>query len=124
MKRLWGTLAAVALWATVGCGHGAGNEQKLADDITQAVYNNDISSVQQNFSNDTAAQVTRASVGTLSDMMHQLGNYKGITETGSDLPARRYIFDAKFDKGDMTVRIRLDANGKVAAYRITPGPPQ
>jgi len=124
MRKLFGIIAAIAMLTIAGCGHGAGNEQKIADDVTQAVYNNDVAAVQQNFTSDLAAQVTRASVGQLSDTMHQLGNYQGLTETGSDLVAKRYIFDAKFDKGDMTVRIRVDNNGKVAAYRVTPGKPQ
>lgn len=124
MRKLLGIIATVAALAVAGCGHGASNEQKIADDATQAVYNNDVTAVQQNFTSDLAAQVNRASVGQLSDKMHQLGGYKGLTETGSDLPSKRYIFDAKFDKGDMTVRIRLDNDGKVAAYRVTPGAPQ
>ena len=123
MSKFFGIVAASVLLAIAGCSH-ASNEQKIADDLTQAIYNNDVAAVQQNFTSDLAAQVTRASVGQLSDMMHQIGNYQGLTETGSDLPAKRYIFDAKFDKGDMTVRIRLDNNGKLAAYRVTPGPPQ
>lgn len=124
MRKFFGVLAVFAMLVVSGCGHSGSNEQKIADDVTQAVYNNDASAVQQNFTSDLAATVTRTSVGDLSDKMHQLGAYQGLTETGSDLPAKRYIFDAKFDKGDMTVRIRLDPSGKIAAYRLTPGAPQ
>jgi len=123
MKQLLALALAAVLLSSLSCARNA-NEQKVADDVTQAVYNNDYASLQQNFDQNTAAQLTRASVGSLSDMMHQLGSYRGITETGNDLVSHVYVFDAKFDKGDMTVRLRLDADGKVAAYRVTPGAPR
>lgn len=113
-------LASVALW---GCGSsGSGNtETKLADQVTKAIYDNDVASVTQNFSSALGSQVTRASVGTLSDKMHALGSYQGVTETQTDIPNRRYMFDAKFDHGDMTIGMRLDPDGKVIAYRVVPG---
>lgn len=123
MKRfLLAATMAVAL-GLGACSGNSGSEQKLADSVTRAVYNNDMSGVTSNFSTDVAPQVTRASLGVLSDQMHSMGNYQGLTETATDLPAKRYTFDAKFDKGDMTVQMRLDANGKIAAYRVSPGAP-
>jgi hypothetical protein len=122
-----GWVAALAILVLCACGGGSasgGNsETKLADQVTRAAYNNDISGVTQNFSPELAPQVTRASVGALSDKMHALGTYQGLTETAMDIPSRRYTFDAKFDKGDMTVGMRLDANGKILAYRVVPGTP-
>ena len=116
-------VCAAALVALASCSQGS-NEQSLADNITKAAYNNDIAGVTQYFDTSLAPTVSRASLGVLSDQMHKLGNYKGLTETGTDLPARRYTFDAKFDRGDMTVFMRLDPDGKVAAYRVTAGAPQ
>lgn len=101
-----------------GCANGGNDETKIADQVTRAVYNNDMAGVTNNFTSDLASQVTRASVGTLSDKMHALGNYQGLTETTTDIPSRRYAFDAKFDKGHASVGMKLDANGKVAAYRV------
>ncbi|MDQ6780425.1 MAG: DUF3887 domain-containing protein [Candidatus Eremiobacteraeota bacterium] len=121
MKTIFAIIMALAIAA---CDHATGNEQKVADDVTQGVYNNDMSAVQANFTPDLAASVTRATVGDYSDKMHRLGGYQGLTETGNDIPRHLYIFDAKFDKGDMTVRIRMSGDGKVAAYRVTPGAPQ
>ncbi len=129
MKRIWGVACAVLLlgvFSLSGCGSkgGAGNtETTLADQVTRAVYNNDMAGVTSNFNSDLASQVTRASVGTLSDKMHALGNYQSITEAATDIPSRRYTFDAKFDNGDMTVFVRLDTDGKIAAYRVVPGSP-
>jgi hypothetical protein len=107
----------------VACSSNAGNEQKLADSVTRAVYNNDMSGVTADFSSSLAPQVTRASLGALSDTMHKMGNYQGLTEASTDLPTRRYTFDAKFDNGDMTVLMRLGSDGKIVAYRVSPGAP-
>ena len=129
MKRIWGVACAVLIlgvFCLSDCGNkrGAGNtETTLADQVTRAVYNNDMAGVTSNFNSDLASQVTRASVGTLSDKMHALGNYQSITEAATDIPSRRYTFDAKFDNGDMTVFVRLDTDGKIAAYRVVPGSP-
>ena len=125
MKTFWGTSAVVlvGVFCLSGCSSGS-SEAKLADTVTKAVYDNDMATVQSNFDSSLAPQVTRASLGLLSDKMHSLGNYQGLTETATDIPARRYMFDAKFDKGDMSVAMRLDSDGKIAAYRVVPGAPQ
>ncbi len=108
----------------VACGGSTGgNEQKLADSVTRAVYDNDMTAVQANFDSGVAPQVTRESLGALSDLMHKMGTYQGLTETATDLPSRRYTFDAKFDRGDMTVKMRLNADGKIVGYRVSPGAP-
>lgn len=113
---------ALGLAACSGAGGGS-DQQKLAENVTRAVYNNDMETVTANFSTSLTPQVTRASLGVLSDEMHTMGNLQGLTETDTDSPARRYTFDAKFDKGDMTVQMRLDGDGKVVAYRVIPGAP-
>lgn len=113
----------IATLAIAGCGSNAGNEQKLADQVTRAVYSNDMAGVTANMDSEAAQQVTRASLGAVSDLMHRMGNYQGLTETATDIPARRYTFDAKFDHGDLTVKLRLDADGKIAGYHVIPGAP-
>jgi outer membrane murein-binding lipoprotein Lpp len=125
--RKAGLLLTAAVAATglflAGCASkpAASPETAVADQVARAIYNDDVSGVTSNFTTNLASQVTRASVGALSDKMHALGTYQGLTETAIDIPSRRYTFDAKFDKGDMTVGMRLDANGKVLAYRVVPG---
>lgn len=121
-KFLLSTLLIAAL-GIAGCGSSAGNEQKLADQVTRAVYNDDMSGVTANMDSEAAQQVTRASLGVVSDLMHRMGNYQGLTETGTDIPARRYTFDAKFDHGDLTIKLRLDPDGKIAGYHVIPGAP-
>ncbi len=124
MKRLLLTATVIVAFGLAGCGGSSGGPQKIADSTTRAVYNNDMGGVTANFDSTLAPQVTRASLGMLSDKMHELGNYQGITIAATDLPSKRYTFDAKFDNGDMTVVMRLDDDGKVAAYRIIPGAPK
>jgi hypothetical protein len=129
MKKVWalcGAAFVASVFALSGCANksNVGNEANLADQVTRAIYNNDMAGVTTNFDSALAAQVTRASVGAISDKMHALGNYQGLTETATDIPSHRYTFDAKFDKGEMTVGIRLDASGKIAAYRVVPGSPK
>lgn len=115
--------AVLGLAACGGNGGGGAGEQKIAEDTTRAVYNNDMAGATANFSSELTPQVTRASLGVLSDTMHKMGNLQGLTETATDVPSRRYTFDAKFDNGDMTVLMRLDGNGKIVAYRVSPGAP-
>jgi hypothetical protein len=71
---------------------------------------------------DTAlqSQVSRAEVGALSDKMHALGDYKGLSFVSSDPTKSEYTYRADFANGTMSVVIRLDPDGKLAAYRIFP----
>jgi hypothetical protein len=114
-------LAAVSLATLVACSsHAAGGAQAEADKVTQAVYNNDATAVTQDFSDDLKAQVTRSDVGALSDKMHKLGDYKGLTYLSYDAPKDEFTYRADFSNGNMDVVIRFDAAGKVTAYRVFP----
>jgi len=104
----------------VGCAMGASKTQQLADSVTSGAYNNDVSAVTQNMDDALAGTVTRREVGDLSDRMHALGDYKGLTEVTSDDNARKYTYLARFTKGAMMVEMRLDSDGKIAAYRLVP----
>jgi len=128
MRQYIMALAASLALGLVACSGASGSsgsdQQKLAENVTRAVYNNDMESVTSNMSSTLAPQVTRGSLGVLSDEMHTMGNLQGLSETDTDAPARRYTFDAKFDRGDMTVQMRLDGDGKIVAYRVVPGAPR
>ena len=126
MNALRANFAAVLLstaFILSACASGGSDQTKLADSVTRAIYANDISDVTTNFASSLVPQVTRASVGALSDKMHSLGTYQGLTQTGTDIPARRYTFDAKFARGDMTVDMVLDASGNIIGYHVVPGAP-
>jgi hypothetical protein len=81
--------AAVVLAA---CGSKANSPADLADQTTKAVYNVDVDGAEANMDDDLKTQVTRASIGDLSDKMHALGAFKGITQTSADAEKGRYTF--------------------------------
>jgi hypothetical protein len=96
------------------------NPQTLADQTTRAVYNLDYDTTTAQFDDALKAQVTRASIGQLSDQMHALGTYQGLKPMSSDADKGRYDYEATFDKGTLLVQLRLDPNQKIGAYRISP----
>lgn len=99
---------------------GGPSPQKLADDTTRAIYAGDQSSTVANFDDRLKPQVTRAQVGAISDAMHMLGEYKGLQMLDHDGNSGRYDFVANFDKGTMLVMLRMDTNGRIGAYRVSP----
>lgn len=111
----------LGLAVLAGCSNGpAGAAQATADNVTKAVYANDMSSVDSNFDTMLQTQVNRAQVGVLSDKMHALGDYKGLSFVSSDPSKNEYTYRADFDKGIMNIVVRVDPDGKLAAYRIFP----
>lgn len=98
----------------------ANDPTAVATSAAQALYNNDYSGATANFDDALKGQATRTQVAVISDKMHTLGDFQGLTLTKSDEDTRRYWFDAKFSKGTMTVEMKLHANGQIAAYRIVP----
>lgn len=99
---------------------GGSSPQKLADDTTRAIYAGDQSGTVANFDDQLKPQVTRAQVGAISDAMHMLGDYKGLQMLDHDGNSGRYDFVANFDKGTMLVMLRMDTNGRIGAYRVSP----
>ncbi|MDE2481421.1 MAG: hypothetical protein KGN02_04450 [bacterium] len=115
-----GALALVALLpaACSGAQAGGGSAQATADGVTKAVYADDIDGVTSSFDDGLKSQVSRAEVGALSDKMHALGAYKGLTFMSTDPAKSEFDYRADFDKGSMNVVIRMDTDGKLSAYRI------
>ncbi|HEY8312962.1 MAG TPA: hypothetical protein VIG51_02205 [Candidatus Baltobacteraceae bacterium] len=117
-------LAFFSAIALAGCSgnsssaNGGGTAQAVADAATKAAYNNDIAGVTANMDAALKGQVTRAQVGTLSDKMHQMGDYKGLTFVGSDVNKNEYTYRAEFTNRSTTVAVRLDPDGKLSAYRV------
>jgi hypothetical protein len=117
MKR---ALALLLLALPTAC---SGNDpQSLANTVTRAVYDNNASAVQPYFDDALRAQVSRASVGVISDKMHELGSYNGLTLLGSDTTKREYSYRANFSKGAVNIVVRVDPDGRLAAYRVFPSP--
>ena len=107
---------------TAGCAHGqsdgASDPRALTENITRAVYADDMDSATANFDDAAKKEVTRASVGTLSDLMHRLGAIKGVTQRSADPDNGRYDYDVAFERGSLIAHLRLDPSGKVGAYHV------
>jgi len=115
------SVLAASLMVMAACSpHATGGAQQEADRITRAVYNNDVDSATENFDDSIKPQVTRTEVGIMSDQMHKLGDYKGLTYVNDDASRNKYTYRGDFTNGSMNVVIRLDPDGKVAAYRVYP----
>jgi hypothetical protein len=115
MRRAFGLLLLTAVAACAG--H---DPQSTANGVTRAVYDNDVSAVQPYFDDALRPQVSRAGVGVLSDRMHTMGSYDGLTLLASDMAKHEYSYRANFSKGKMNVIVRIDPDGRLAAYRVFP----
>lgn len=116
-------LAAIALaLAASACAHHD-DPQALADQATRGVYDVDLARTTAHFDDALKNEVTRASIGSLSDKMHALGEYRGLKAVSSDPDKGRYDYQAAFDKGTMLVELRIDPDEKIGAYRVSPTAP-
>ena len=117
--------AAVAL-AIAACGCAAHHDdpqvraQVFADETTRGVYDGDYARTTEHFDAALKLQVTRGTIGQLSDQMHTLGAYRGLKLAASDPDKGRYDYEAAFEKGTMLVQLRLDATQHIGAYRVAP----
>lgn len=110
--------AATATLALCACGGGASSPQGVVSDTTAAVYNDDLNAMQSHFDSALQKQVTLDGVSSLSQKLHMFGAYKGLSQVAADPTGGRYDYTASFDHGTMTVHVRMDQDGRIAAYRI------
>jgi len=103
-----------------GCANRAADPQAIADETTRGVYDFDFNRTTAHFDDALKAEVTRSSVGELSNSLQALGTYHGLKQIAADPEKGRYDYQASFDKGTLLVRIRLDPDQKLAAYRLVP----
>jgi hypothetical protein len=119
--RSFAAAAALVAVAAAGCTANSSQDPSgLADSITRAVYANDYDGTTASMDSETKAEVTRGEIGQLSDRMHALGAYQGLSQTKADADHGMYDFDLRFARGRMTARLRVDPSGKVGAYRVFP----
>jgi hypothetical protein len=113
-------LRSAALLATLAaCACGGGTpQQTAADETTKAVYNTDLNAMQTHFDDALKKQITIDGVQSLSQKLHAFGGYKGIAQTAADEKSGRYDYNATFDNATMAVHVRVDSDGRLAAYRI------
>jgi hypothetical protein len=110
---------ALGLIAAVLCACGGGGATaKVVSDTTAAVYNDDLNAMQSHFDDALRQQVTIAGVSSLSQKLHAFGAYKGVTQTAADQAGGRYDYNAAFDNATLAVHVRMDQDGRIAAFRI------
>lgn len=101
--------------------HRQNANEKLVGRIVESVQRNDMSPVAKDFNAVTREQLTRGSVGRLSDQIAPLGKVKRVDETTpKDSPAKRHTFVVHFEKGDWNAVMILDSDGKVTGFHLTP----
>ena len=111
--------AALIVLALCACGgSSATSPQKAVDETTQAVYNDDLNAMQSHFDDSLTKQVAIDGVKSLSQKLKAFGAYKGLTQTAADANGGRYDYNAAFDNATMAVHVRMDGDGRIAAYRI------
>ncbi|MDB5069384.1 MAG: hypothetical protein JWM87_495 [Candidatus Eremiobacteraeota bacterium] len=120
LRKIVAHAAVVLAIAACGCASHHDDPQVLADETTRGVYDADYARTTEHFDAALKLQVTRGTIGQLSDQMHTLGAYRGLKLTSSDPDKGRYDYEATFDKGTMLVQMRLDPTQRIGAYRVAP----
>ena len=101
--------------------HRENANEKLVGRIVESVQRNDMAPVAKDFNAVTRDQLTRGSVGRLSDQIVPLGKVKRVDETTpKDSPPRRHTFNVHFEKADWNAVMILDSEGKVTGFHLTP----
>ncbi len=124
MSRPRRTVGLVAIGAMLlaGCApNPTDRAQHAAASATQAVYADRLAELRDALDGPLAQRVTRAQLGLLSDRMHALGAYDGLTYVIADPTTHEYTFRANFARGAMNVVVKLDPSGKLGAYRVFTG---
>ena len=120
MRRLVAIAIASLAIVCAGCGNRAADPQAIADETTRGVYDFDFARTTAHFDDALKAEVTRSSVGELSNTLEGLVTYHGLKQVAADPEKGRYDYQATFDKGTLLVRIRLDPDQRLGAYRLVP----
>lgn len=113
--------ALICATALAGCGAAeSATAQRTADAATKAVYADDYDALTSTFDSSLKSQVSRAEVGVLSDKLHALGSYTGLTYVDGDPIKSEYTYRARFEKGTVSIVVRCDPHGDLTAYRLFP----
>jgi hypothetical protein len=102
--------------------HRGNRYERLADRVTKAIANNDMTPVASEFNALRRPQLSdRGKVGRLSDFVNADGAFKSVKEdTPSGSQAGYHHFIAHFDKGDLAEDLTLDVDGKIADFHVKP----
>jgi len=103
--------------------HHENRYEKLATDVTKALEANDMRPVEREFNALRRPQLEdRAKVGALSDFVNAEGSLKSVREDREKpgAPVGYHHFTARFDKGDLSEDLTVDADGKIADFHVRP----
>jgi hypothetical protein len=117
IPRLAAALALTTMLVACGVAH---TPERLADQTTRALYEDNHDAATANFDEHLKGHVTREQVGAISDQMHSLGRYKGLSVLHDDVDPGRFHYAANFDRGTMIVMVMVDPAGRIAAYHLKP----
>jgi len=117
LPRLVAAVALACILSSCGVAH---TPERLADQTTRALYEDNHDAAIANFDEHLKLRVTRERVGAISDQMHSLGRYNGLSELHVNKDAGRFNYMAKFDRGTMIVMVMVDPAGRIAAYHLRP----
>jgi hypothetical protein len=117
-----GAIVAVAIVLFLVLSHHASHYEAIADDVTKAIANNDMTPVVQDFNAIRRPELAdRALVGRLSNMVVALGAFKGSTEiTPAGSVAGFHEFRETFANGTLDEKYQLDSDGKIVKFHIGP----
>jgi hypothetical protein len=110
-------LALTMMLASCGVAH---TPERLADQTTRALYEDNHDAAIAEFDEHLKLHVTRAEVGAISDQMHALGRYKGLSKMHDGADAGRFRYAANFDRGTLIVMVTVDPAGRIVAYHLSP----
>ena len=122
MHRFVRSIAVLALAiAASACSHGAQTDpQTMADATTRGAYDADLDRTTQYFDSALKLQVTRTSLGQLSDCMHGYGALQNFTPASSDPDKGRYTTRRRSPKARCSSRCGSIPSGRIGAYRAAP----
>lgn len=102
--------------------HQENRYEVIADDVTRAIANNDMTPVAGDFNAIRRPELAdRGRVGRLSNLLVPLGAFKGSKEiTPANSPPLFHEFTENFASGTMDEKYELDADGKIVKFHIGP----
>ncbi|MBV8425581.1 MAG: hypothetical protein JO349_10320 [Candidatus Eremiobacteraeota bacterium] len=113
----WLLIFALILVIAISLGtHHESRQERLVTRIVTAVQNNDMAPVASDFDAQARESMTREKVGHLSDLLAPMGKIKNVEETTGKNAGALHTYVVHFEKGDWSVEMPLDIDGKAKGF--------
>jgi len=97
--------------------HHDNRYEKLAGEVTTALANNDLATVEKYQNAETATHINRGVVGRAADTLAPLGKIKDVREnTPAGDGDRVHEFDVSFEHGIVHEKMKIDPDDKIVAF--------